>query len=380
VGGITVGVAALLLSLSVVRGFSREIEQKIIGFGAHIQVESYAESPIENATEIEEQLVSIEGIRHVAPIIQEFSLLRRSRSEIDGVAIWGTETPLPFIADHMIDGTYSYEADSLRRPGLVIGRQLARLLNVSVGERVTAFSMRNINSESVNRQRPRIKQFYIAGIYETSLANYDEVHVFTDLESVRYLHRYGQEQVTRFDITLDDLDTAQEVALEIDETFGFPLMARTIYEVHRSLFAWVNLQESIIPLVISVIILVAAFNIVGTLLMLILEKAREIGILKGMGASEQSLRRLFLFLGLFIGILGTALGQVLAFVLVVLQKRFEIIPLPAEAYYMETAPVQLNPIDFFVVTVIALLLCVAAAYIPARVAARIEPIKTIHFK
>lgn len=380
IGGITIGVASLLLSLSVVRGFSQEIEEKIIGFGAHVQVESYAEAPIEDATQMASELAALQGIRQVAPIIQEYALLRRSRSDIDGVALWGTETPLPYIAEHMVEGSYSYDADSLRRPGLVIGQQLARLLNVSLGDRVTAFSMRNIGNENSGFERPRVKQFYVAGMYETSLANYDEVHVFTDLASARHLHHYGSDQVSRFDLTLDDVDMAMGVALEIDETFSFPIMARTIYEVHRSLFAWVNLQESIIPLVIGVIILVAAFNIVGTLLMLILEKAREIGILKGMGASEKTLRRLFLILGLFIGIVGTALGQLLAFVLVVIQKRYEIIPLPAEAYYMETAPVQLNPFDFIFVSVIALVLCVVAAYVPARVAARIEPLKTIHFK
>jgi lipoprotein-releasing system permease protein len=156
-------------------------------------------------------------------------------------------------------------------------------------------------------------------------------------------------------------------------------MARTIYQVFRGLFAWVNLQEAIIPIVIAIMIVVAAFNIVGTLLMIILEKTREIGVMASMGASRQVLRRLFLWLGLFIGAAGTGIGLSLAFGLAVLQQRYAIIPLPAEAYYMDTAPVELDPFDFVLVGVVALILCVLAAYIPARFASRIEPLKVIRF-
>ena len=157
-------------------------------------------------------------------------------------------------------------------------------------------------------------------------------------------------------------------------------MARSIYEVWRGLFAWVELQESIIPLVIGVIILVAAFNIVGALLMIILEKTREIGVLESMGASSRSLRRLFLWLGLLIGIVGTAIGEGLALVLALIQQRYGIIPLPPEAYYMDTAPIELNPFDFVLVAVVTLTLCALAAYVPARVAAAIDPIRVIRFR
>lgn len=384
VGGVAVGVAALLLALSIVRGFSREIEAKIVGFGAHVQVESFQDAPLSEAGRMHREMAEMASVAHVAPVVTEFALLRRSATEIDGVALWGTDALPSYLADHLTEGTTSLASDSARRSGLVMGATLARLLGVAVGDRVTVFSMRKTSGDEAHPLsaigvRPRVKQFHVAGIYETSLANFDELYVFTDLDVARDLLQYGPDQVTRFDLTLHDVAQADAVARDVEETFGFPVMARTIYQVFRGLFAWVNLQEAIIPVVIGIMIIVAAFNIVGTLLMIILEKTREIGVMASMGASRRVLRRLFLWLGLFIGAAGTGIGLSLAFGLAVLQQRYAIIPLPAEAYYMDTAPVELDPFDFVLVGVIALILCVLAAYIPARFASRIEPLKVIRF-
>ena len=384
VGGVAVGVAALLLALTIVRGFSREIEAKIVGFGAHVQVESFQDAPLSNAGEMLRDIGEIEAVANVAPVVTEFALLRRSSTEIDGVGLWGTDHLPAYLAEHMTEGTADLAPDSTGRAGLVIGEKLARLLNTNVGDRVTVFSMRSMAggggpSRSPLGARPRVKQFRITGIYETSLANFDEIHVFTDLAVARELLEYGPDEVTRFDLTLHDVQQADAVALDIEEVYGFPVMARTIYQVYRGLFAWVNLQEAIIPFVIGVMIIVAAFNIVGTLLMIILEKTREIGVMASMGASRQIIRRLFLWLGLFVGAAGTAIGLGIALVLALLQQRYDIIPLPEEAYYMSTAPVELNPFDFILVGIISLILCALAAYIPARFASRIEPLKVIRF-
>jgi lipoprotein-releasing system permease protein len=217
-------------------------------------------------------------------------------------------------------------------------------------------------------------------VFETSLTNIDDLYVFSDIASTRGLVGIQANQVSRFDLTLRDVAAADSVARQIEDRFGFPVAARTIYEQFSGLFAWVNLQESIIPLVISVIVIVAAFNIVGILLMMILEKTREIGILQSLGASGRTVKRLFLVLGLLIGAVGTGLGMALALGLGLIQKHFQVIPLPAEAYYMTHAPVQLNPFDFLLVGSVALVLCGLAAYIPARVAARIEPVRAIRFQ
>ena len=381
VGGVAVGVAALLLSLSIVRGFSTEIREKIIGFGAHVQVESYQNASLSDAGERRRQIAAHPHVTNVAPVIQQFVLLRRSAQEIDGVVLWGTETVPEYLSHQLTEGVIDLDPDSLGRAGLVVGQQLADALGMEVGDLVTAFSMRTAQLErGLTGARPRIKQFRVTGIYETSLHNFDELFVFTGSRTARDFLQLADDEVTRFDVTLDDPAFAQDVALAIEDELGFPIMARTIFEVYHGLFAWIRLQESIIPLVISVIVIVAAFNIIGTLLMIILEKTREMGVLESLGSSRKLLRRLFLWLGVLIGLVGTVIGEAAAFVLAVIQQRFEVIPLPAEAYYMDTAPIELNPLDFVLVGIVAMILCALSAYIPARVASRIDPVRAIRFR
>ena len=382
VGGVAVGVAALLLSLAIVRGFSQEIQSKILGFGAHIQVQSYTQDDgLSPAGAFAEQLQDVTGVESVRPVVEAFVLLRHTSDAIDGVSLVGVEAPPAFMADRVVAGRFDPSTNSQGCPGLVIGQQLADRLGITVGETVTAFSIRApAGTPGATLIQPRVKQFVVRGIYETSLADLDNLFVFTNLQTARTLNGFSDDQVSRFDVTVTSINQVDSIAARIESDIGFPVTARTIYQQYQGLFAWVNLQQSIIPLVIGVIVLVASFNIVGILLMMILEKTREIGVLGSFGASGRQLRRLFLTLGALIGGVGIGIGEVLALGLGYAQIRFEIIPLPAETYYMSTAPVSLNPLDFLLVAAVAFSLCLAAAYIPARVASRIEPVQAIRFE
>jgi lipoprotein-releasing system permease protein len=378
IGGVAVGVAALLLSLMIVRGFSREIENKIVGFGAHVRVENYVDEPLSRADTLETALARLPGVVEVTPVVDDFALLR-SPAGIDGAVVTGTVAgSQPFLAEQVRAGAFSFAPDSAGRPGVVLGRALADLLDVDVGSQVTAFSMREYGG-GVTIARPRVRAFHVAGIYETGLADFDEVFAYTDITAARGLFELDDDQVSRFNLQLDDIEQADATADLITDTFGIPIYARSIFRVQQNLFAWVNLQQSIVPLVIGVIVLVAAFNIIGTLLMLILEKTREIGIILSMGCPAKGVKRLFVWLGFLIGVVGTAAGMGLALVLALLQLEFGLIPLPQEAYYIDTAPVELNPLDFVLVAVVSLALCTLSAYLPARVASRIDPVRSIRF-
>ncbi len=299
IGGVALGVAALLLSLMIVRGFSREIENKIVGFGAHVRVESYVDQPLTDDT-LATSLARLPGVERVTPVVDEFALLR-SKSGIDGAVVTGTvEGQQEFLAEQVQAGAFTFAPDSAGRPGVVIGKALAELLAVEVGSQLTAFSMREYGG-GVTVARPRVRAFYVAGIYETGLADFDEVFAYTDLAAARALFGYADDQVTRFDLQLDDIDRADATAATITETYGVPVYARSIFQVQQNLFAWVNLQQSVVPLVIGVIVLVAAFNIIGTLLMVTLEKTREIGIILSMGCPADGVKRLFVWLGFLIG-------------------------------------------------------------------------------
>ncbi len=382
IGGVAVGTGALLLALMIVRGFSREIEAKIVGFGQHVQVESWLGDPLVETDSLRRAVAAVPGVVRVAPSVVDFALLsaRGGRaSGVDGVSLWGTDpADLPFLVDNVESGAFSFAPDAQGLPGLVVGRGLAERLGLALGDRVAAYSTRGLGSGRV-RARPRVKQYYLAGTFETGLGDFDDRFAFVSLRDARALFAYGPDEVTRIDLTLDDRDRAREVADAIADRIGPPLLARPIEDVHPGLFAWVRLQQSIVPLVISILVVVSAFNIVGALLMVVLEKAREIGTVLAMGASRAAVRRLFVVFGFLVGVIGSALGAATALAFGWAQGRFEFVRLPADAYYLDHAPIEVSGVDVMITVIASIVLCTLAAYLPARAASSIEPIRTIRF-
>ena len=395
IGGVAVGTGALLLAMMIVRGFSREIEAKIVGFGQHVQVESLLGEPLAGVDSLAMSLRSVPGVVSAEPALIDFTLLRgKSTADapgVDGVLMWGTsEAGQPFLAGNLVrdtagdavagraGGVFSFAPDARGRPGLVVGQALAERLGLRVGDAVTAFSTRGLGGGEV-RSRPRVKVFHVAGVFETGLGDFDDRFVYTGIAAVRDLFAYAPDQATRVDLTLVDRQQARATATAITDAYGPPILARPIDDVYSGLFAWVALQQSIVPLVISILVLVAAFNIVGALLMVVIEKSREIGTVLAMGASRRSVQQLFVLLGLLVGVAGATLGAGVALGLGALQARFGFISLPADAYFLDSAPVEIRLFDVGWTVAAAVALCTLAAYLPARAASRIEPIRTIRF-
>lgn len=382
IGGVAVGTGALLLALMIVRGFSREIEAKIVGFGQHVQVESILGDPIRDAGAVAAEALAVPGVERVSPAVVDFALLSARAADsdaVDGVLLWGTAADAqPFVAERVEEGAFSLAPDEAGRPGAVVGRRLAERLGLRVGGRLTAYSTRGLEGSQA-QGRPRVKQFHVAGIFETGLGDFDDQFAYVDLGAARDLFSYAPDEATRLDLTLADRSRSAEVAEAVTDALGAPLYARPIEDVYRGLFAWVELQQSIVPLVISILVVVAAFNIVGALLMVVLEKSREIGTVLAMGASRAAVRRLFVVFGLMVGTIGAAVGAALALGFGALQARFAFIRLPPDAYYLDAAPVEIRLLDVGVTVVAAVVLCTLAAYVPARAASRIEPIRTIRF-
>ncbi|MEM6286594.1 MAG: ABC transporter permease [Bacteroidota bacterium] len=381
IGGVAVGTGALLLALMIVRGFSDEIEAKIVGFGQHVQVESYLGEPLSRSDSLTARLGAFDGVERAAPSVVDFALLQPKGAEaaqVDGVLVWGTrEGDHPFVAARTEAGAFRLgEADG--RPGVVVGARLAERLGLAVGDVVTSYSTRGLSGGTL-QSKPRVKQFTVTGTFETGLADFDDRFAYVHLDEARDLFQYAADEATRIDLTLADREQARAVASAVTDDVGPPVFARPIEDVYPGLFAWVELQQSIVPLVISILVIVAAFNIIGALLIVVLEKSREIGTVLAMGASRRAVRRLFVVFGLMVGVIGAASGAAVSVAFGWLQQKLEFIKLPADAYYLDAAPIQLVALDVVVTVVAAVALCTLAAYVPARVAARIEPIRTIQF-
>lgn len=374
--GVTLGTAALVIALSVLGGFEKEITEKVVGFTAHVQVLGFQNQPVPDSPRkamlIED---SIAGVTAVAPFVAREALVR-SRESVDGVFLKGVDPvrDLSAAGRYIVAGSYDVSREAGSLPRIVLGRKLAAKLALDVGDRVTVFGI----GAGLDPGQVRARQFRVSGVYESGMAEYDDVYAFTSLEDARVVFQMGA-AISGYDVMLADPDSAAAVAEQIRALLGYPHYARTVHQNYRNLFTWIELQKKPVPIILGLIIIVATVNIIGTLLMMVLEKTREIGALMAMGATRGGVTRIFLRQGLFIAVAGTAAGDVLAFVLCYLQQEFRILSLPSDIYFMSSVPVLLRPEDFLVVSCISIALCLASALVPARLASRLHPVAALRF-
>ena len=371
VGGVTIGVAALILALGIVRGFSQEIEGKLMEVGAHLRVVSYMDEPLDDADTLRVQLEGYESVREVRAVVEDVAIARAGPQSIEGLVVLGTDA-LPAAVRRS-----TAHPDQTVPEGVLLSQSIADRFGLEPGGRLTLFALDRDGGRAA--LQPRVQQYDVNDTYSTSLDFIDDTFLFMELSEARSLLELSDSQVSRFELTLHDVSAIESTAQTLREELSFPAAVRTVYQQYAGLFAWINLQQNIIPLVISTIVIVAAFNIVGTLLMMMLEKTREIGVLMSMGLSARGVQRVFLVLGAVIGCTGSLLGSVVAVGAGWIQQTYGVIPLPAEAYYMDTAPMALQATDVLLVTSVAIALCLLAAYVPARVASRIDPVRVIRF-
>jgi lipoprotein-releasing system permease protein len=374
--GVALGSATLIVALAVLGGFEREITEKIIGFASHVQVTGFQNQPLrsydENRRRIEEQLPLV---RSVAPFVSREALIR-SHETVDGILLKGID-PLHDNAStrrYMVAGEYDLDRPTGGMPKLVLGRKLAARLAVDIGSRVVVFGV----SRLAEQGQPRVMQFRVSGIYESGMAEYDDIYAFTDLASAQMLFQLPN-AVSGYDLLLTTPDSAAAVAEAVAGLLGYPHYARTVFDTYRNLFSWIALQKKPVPIILGLIIVVATVNIIGTLLMMVLDKTREIGILRAMGATRWGITRIFVRQGLTVAVIGTALGNLLALTLCLLQLEFRFFSLPSDIYFMNSVPVLLRWEHFVLVSVVSIGLSLLSALIPARLAARLDPVTTIRF-
>jgi lipoprotein-releasing system permease protein len=259
---------------------------------------------------------------------------------------------------------------------LVIGARLAKNLGAEAGDMITVYSVSGLSSSG---NLPDIRRFRVGGIYETGIDRFDDVFVLGALDVVRQLVGVEHPAAHSIDIRLKDVSQIRTMEAALDTVVPFPYLVETVYLRYANIFAWIRLQEQTVPLVIGVMILIAAFNLIGTVLMMVLERVRDIGILKTMGATQVQIRRIFLAEGMIVGVVGLVIGVSIAMLFSWVQGTYGIIPLDQENYYMSTAPVQPQMIDYIWVSGVTMLLCMAASWLPSNVAAKINPLNVIQF-
>jgi len=374
--GVMLGTAALIITLSVVDGFEREIKEKVIGFTSHIDVIGYQSQPLRHpGRTVAAALSAIPDIRSISPYAAKEGMIR-FHGAVDGIFLKGIDPALDGVASRqrLVAGRF-IAADRPDSAEVVIGAKLARRLNAGPGDRVIVFAL---PAGSGAGAAPRAMQFRITGVYESGMAEFDDIYAFTTLAAAQRLFQLDS-NVTGYDVLVKDLDRVDQVSVRLQDLLGYPHYARTVFDLYRNLFSWVELQKKLSPILLSLIIIVATINIIGTLLMFVLEKVAAIAVLRSMGAAPSFIRKLFVLQGMAIGAAGVLLGNLLAYVFCWSQSRFGYISLPSDIYYMTKVPILMNPGNFLLVTAVALALCFITTLLPARAAARLRAVEAFRF-
>lgn len=374
--GVCLGTAALIIALSILDGFEREIKEKVISFTSHIHVTGYSNKPLDDPDRSVALLrEKIPGIASVVPYAAREGMIRY-RGNVEGLYLKGIDLRYDDgrLRGRITEGRYLDTAWS-GAPPIVLGRSLALKLGVSPGEDVFIFALTTDGSAS---HTPRGKKFSVAGIFESGMSEYDDVFAYTVGPAAADLFGLDR-QVTGYDVMVRDAAAIDGITARIEEELGYPHAARSVFSVYRNLFSWAELQKKLSPVLLSLIVVVASVNIIGTMLMFVLEKSREIGVLRSVGASQRFVRRIFHYQGILIAVTGVVLGNLLGLGLCLVQLEFRVMSLPADIYYMDTVPIHLDPVNFVTVSMATVLLSWMTTYLPARAAGRIDPVRIFRF-
>lgn len=377
--GVAVGVLALIVVLSVYTGFTEGLRDQIIGVNAHALVQRFG-STITDTEGITAKIEAIEGVEATTPYIYGQALIS-SATQSTGVVLRGIDATSAMrvlnIGRKMVAGQLTDLDKSFEVPAIVLGRDMARQLQVGLGDRVRLISPNGPLSPM--GVLPKIRTCVVAGIFETGMFEYDSTMGYVNLDTARSLTDLRQ-GVHGIEVRVRNIDQANRTAAAIQQALGAGYSARDWMQLNQNLFAALKLEKLGIFIALDLIILVAALNIISALIMVVMEKNRDIAILKSMGATTKSIMRIFFYQGMVIGLSGTVLGVISGLGLCALLKRYKIIELPSNVYPMSTMPIKVVPIDVTVIAVSAILITLAATLYPSWKASKIRPAEALSYE
>lgn len=374
---VMLGVLALLLSLAILYGFESELKKSAVKFTSHITINTLNKEPIGNAGEIINLLkTKFTEIAAANPICEREGLIR-SDLHTDGVLIksFQPQNDINDFKKNIKFGKSSFSSDSARE--IIIGTRLARKLGATAGSSIVLYA---IKSSNIGLPDSRVGKFKVVGLYQTGMAEYDESLVLIPLQAARVFFKMPENSASKIELMLNDINSSSRISKNVMDLLGFPFWTMTYYEIHTSIFAWIELQKEPIPLVLGIISLVAVLNIITTLLIMVVEKTHTIGILRTLGMKKFDIVKIFVSQGIRIGSYGMLCGAVLAFAFSILQQNYQLIKLKGEIYFLDALPIYISPLHYIVVLSISFLLILLSTIIPALIASGLKPVKAIRFK
>jgi len=385
--GIILGMVVMILSLAIGFGFKKEIRQKIIGFGSHIQImnydynQSYETNPISPSPELLESLRSVQGVKHIQKFATKPGMIKTGNA-IQGIVLKGISTDFnwSFFKDIIVEGDTLQIDATKRTDGVLVSRKLAQMLHLSVGDDLRMFFLQK------DKIVPRRRKFLIKGIFDSNLPEFDKLYAIVDIKQVQRLNNWDKEQISGLEIQIDNFENIEKTSAEVNSVAtsfiddnGIIFRTRTILDLQPQIFGWLDLLDMNVLVILVLIMIVAGFNMVSGLLILILERTNMIGVLKALGIQNGSLRKVFLYLATFIVGRGLVWGNFIGVSFCLIQKYTGIIKLDPENYYLETVPIQISFWHLLILNVATILLTTLMMLGPSYLASKISPVKAIRF-
>jgi lipoprotein-releasing system permease protein len=376
--GVAVGVTALVIALALMTGLQGELRDRILGSSAHVYV--WKQGGIKDYHAEARRLRAVPGVTGAAPAILGKALLRTGRGDafitFKGIdpALEGSVTDLARSVEH---GSLKALASTPEgRPGILIGADLSNQVGAALGDDVTMTTPEGTLSPM--GLIPRSRRFRVVGIFKLGLYEFDSAYGFVALDTAASM--LGKTQPDLLELRVDDIYRAPAVADRITADLGDTYLTQDWADMNRSLFSALWLEKMAISITIGLIVMVAALNIIASLVLLVMEKSRDIAILKTMGASARSIMTIFMLQGLIIGLAGTTVGAGLGYTLASVLDRYRLIKVPTDVYQVSHVPFTVLPWDFAVVIASAILICFVATLYPSRQAARLDPVQALRFE
>ncbi|MGA2405505.1 MAG: FtsX-like permease family protein [Bacteroidales bacterium] len=382
--GIAMGLAVMILAVAILTGFKQQIREKVVGFGSNIQITnfdsniSFETTPISDTQKFIPMIKQIPGITHLQVFATKAGIIRTTE-DIQGVVLKGigSDFDWSYFSSNMVDGSVFTVTDTGRTDKVIISKKISNMLRLKTGD---SFAMLFIQDP------PRMRKFTISGIYETSLEEFDKMYVYCDIGHIKRLNGWKDDQVSGFEVFIKDFDKLDEMTSSVRDVIGYKITEEdTKFKVtnirtrYPQIFDWLNFQDINVIIIILLMLIVAGFNMISGLLILILEKTNMIGVLKSLGAEDITIRRVFLYQAAYLIGKGLFWGNFIGIGLAYLQLKTGLITLDPTSYYIKTVPVNLQLTHILLLNAGTMAAIIIMLLVPSQLISRITPVKAIRY-